>query len=121
MENLTSKVSEKLKSVGKSKSELAAHLNVSEYGLTKMLKRGTLKSDTMAKMVKFLNVDLSFFGMNNTGGKGDSISMSDESSLETKVEYLERVIATKDEVIRAKDEVIKAKDAEIATLKLKIK
>lgn len=70
MENLTSKVSDQLKSVGKTKADLAAFLDVSEYGLTKMLKRGTLKSDTMIKMVKFLNVDLSFFGMNNSGGRG---------------------------------------------------
>lgn len=114
MENLTSKVLDQLKSVGKNKSDLAAHLEVSEYGLAKMLKRGTLKSDIMMKMVKFLNVDLSFFGMNNTGGKGDSMASNDDSSLETKVEYLERVIATKDEVIRAKDEII-------ATLREKIR
>ena len=42
MENLSIKVSEQLKSVGKTKADLAAFLNVSEYGLTKMLKRELL-------------------------------------------------------------------------------
>lgn len=60
----------------------------------------------MIKMVKFLNVDLSFFGMNNTKGAGDNTISETAVALESKVEYLERVIATKDEVIRANDEII---------------
>jgi transcriptional regulator with XRE-family HTH domain len=117
MDKISERVNNRLKEMGKSRKELSEFLGVSDYGLAKMLTRETFKSETMDRMVKFLNVDFSFFGVNKAEGIS-SVSANKQvelvSDLKTKIEYLERVIATKDEVIRSKDELI-------ATLREKLK
>lgn len=110
MKNLEGKVKERLDSVGKTQTELARELGMSYYGLSKMLKRGTFKTDYVTRMAKFLNVDINFFGLNSKEGSDNNTVQSGDGGItedyETKVEYLKQVIATKDEVIKAKDELI---------------
>lgn len=113
MENFSNKIRKRLSEVGKSQRELAAYLGVSDYGLSKMISRGTFKSDNMLRIAKFLEVDINFFGLNYKE-KSENVGLNEAKESSTDVEYLKQVIATKDEVIRAKDEII-------ATLREKLK
>jgi hypothetical protein len=118
-DNLEAKVEERLRSIGKTKDQLAEYADLSSWGLTKMLRRGTFKTDYMLKISKFLGVDISFFGVeNNQGSKNVEVKPTFGS---TEVDHLKESLKAKDEVIRAKDEIIRAKDEIIATLKEKRK
>jgi len=108
MKNLEEKVNERLRELGKTKTDLAKDVGVSWNGLAKMISRGTFKTQHMLRISKFLDVDLNFFGLNNKTDSENVMANSDPDDLVTKVQMYQQIIATKDEVIRAKDEIITA-------------
>lgn len=108
MASVKEKVAQRLREKGLKQSDLAEYLDVSDYGLSNMLKRGTFKSDYMIKIAKFLEVDMNFFGTNYKEGSENvgARAQDNPDDLQTKVEMLKELIATKDEVIKAKEELI---------------
>lgn len=114
MENLADRIKKQLRLTGKSQKELAEFIGVSEYGLIKMMQRGTLKSEYMSRMMKFLNVDLNFFGFESKKGSDNMKSSPKVEPESTKnVDDLERIIESQKQTIESQRELI-------ATLKEKL-
>lgn len=106
MASLREKIAGRLSEKHETLKSMAANVGVSEYGLQKMIDRGTFKSDTMIRIAKFLDVDMTFFGDLKKQDTDNVKQVKDREDFAKEIDALRQVIATKDEVIRAKDELI---------------
>lgn len=99
--------------------QLAKEIAVSENGLSKMLKRGTFKSDVMIKIAEFFNVDISFFNSRSPNKSNIREGVHAVKETENTVENLKEIIQSKEQTIEALKEALRSKDEYISTLKEK--